>query len=230
MEINFICVCTGSYDIRYARVLINRIKSLSKIEFKYYCITDRPNEILDLAIPLQPNPFSTGWWNKMELHGPNMPDGWNLYLDLDIVIFQNFDEEIMWSISKQPEMACVSDAVNWMGCKFNSSLMIYKSFSHLEIYKKYELEKDNLQNYSGGDQVWIGPQLKNIIYIDETYPNLKKSLKFQLAKIEKSTGKLLVPNQLSDEIKMMDCSGKPKPHELEMLPYVKQNWHDFLIV
>jgi hypothetical protein len=29
---------------------------------------------------------------------------------------------------------------------------------------------------------------------------------------------------------MMDCGGKPKPHELEMLPYVKKNWHDFLIV
>ena len=33
-------------------------------------------------------------------------------------------------------------------------------------------------------------------------------------------------NEIIDKsIKLIDFGGKPKPHELEKLPYIKNNWH-----
>jgi hypothetical protein len=76
---------------------------------------------------------------------------------------------------------------------------------------------------AGGDQVWTGPRLDSVYYIDDDYPNLKKNLKFHLAK--KIGNKLELPTHIECEIKLVDCGGRPKPHELEALPYVKENWH-----
>ena len=45
-------------------------------------------------------------------------------MDLDIVIQDTFDNEIEWVIQQEPSIACVSDAINWMGEKFSSSFMI----------------------------------------------------------------------------------------------------------
>ena len=52
-----------------------------------------------------------------------------LYMDLDIIIAKNFDEEIATVISGGKDVNCVSDAIGWMGEKFSSSLMILKSYS-----------------------------------------------------------------------------------------------------
>jgi hypothetical protein len=72
--------------------------------------------------------------------------------------------------------------------------------------------------------VWTGPQLHSINYIDEAFPNLKKNLKFDLAKKNKKN-QLEIPHEIDARIKLVDCGGRPKPHELEMLPYIKNNWH-----
>ena len=63
--------------------------------------------------------------------------------------------------------------------------------------------------------------------MDENFPDLKKNFKFHLAKRE--FNKFDPSNQsFHQTIKLVDCGGKPKkaPHQLTMLPYIKQNWHD----
>ena len=225
IEINLLTVCTEAYPLLYAEKLVKRICKLSRHDITPYCITDRPEQINGWAIPIIADPDSHGWWHKVNLFDPKMPSGWNLYLDIDIVVLNGFDEELEWIISKKPSMACVADAINWMGVKFNSSLMIFETGSQANIYKSYCEHKSNLQAEPGGDQVWIGPQLSNVMYINDEYPNLKKSLKFDLA-IAKNDSNITLPLTISSDIKMIDCGGRPKPHELQALSYIKQNWHD----
>ncbi len=73
--------------------------------------------------------------------------------------------------------------------------------------------------------MWAGPLMRDVLYIDEAYPNLKRNLKFHLAK--RVGNELVVPSSLDASIKIVDCSGRPKPHELEMLDWVRDNWHSW---
>ena len=225
MKINLLTVCTDVYPIEYARKIIQRVQDLSDFDITPYCLTDRPTEVEKFATPIVRKEGIRGWWNKMMLHDPDLPSGWNLYLDIDIVLIKNFDEEIQYAIDADKRIACVSDAIGWMNNKFSSSMMLYRTGALEEIYHKFRRDLSaDLQNFRGGDQVWTGQYLKDtdVLYIDETYPNLKKNLKFHLG--EKVFGQWIFPPVISNEIKMVDCGGRPKPHELPHLKYIKHNW------
>lgn len=226
-RINLLTVCTEAYPVHYAEILIRRVQSLSRYEITPYCLTDRPDEVRSFATPLPQALPVSGWWNKVLLFAPDLLEGWNLYVDLDIVITQNFDDEIQWTIEQlqqRPELdiACVGDAIHWMGVRFNSSWMIFQSNKMQAVYREFEQNHAELANRPGGDQVWVGPQLKDVLYVDETFPMLKRSLKFHIAQRQGNT--FTFPAAIDPRIKMIDCSGKPKPHELPMLPYINTHW------
>ena len=226
ISINFLTVCTDKYPIIYAEKITKQFLKSTKMDVSAYCLTDRPELVTSWATPLKLEVKSSGWWNKLNLYNPTNPGGWNLYMDLDIVLQNSFDNEIEWILKQKPSIACVSDAINWMGVKFSSSLLIYKTGSQSEIFERFKKEHENICNLPGGDQVWTGPQLKDILYIDEKFPNLKKNLKFDLSK--KNGDQFIIPSNIDKSVKLVDCGGKPKPHELHMLPYIKKNWHDII--
>ena len=223
MVINFCTVCTDNYPMVYAKKIHKQFQNLTKLDVKHHCITDRPMELPEFVKPIEPYKKSNGWWNKINLFNPNMPKGHILYLDLDVVILDNFDEEILFMKERQELMCCVSDAIEWMGVKFSSSLMFFKSGVHSKIFENFLLTESVINNREGGDQVWTGPQLDSIYYIDKRYPNLKKNFKFHLAKREGK--KFTVPMVIDKKIKLIDFGGKTKPHQFEKLPYIKKNWH-----
>jgi len=225
--INLFTVCTDLYPIIYANKLHKRFSDVTELDVIHYCITDKPNDLLEMVNPINPFKKSKGWWNKLNLYSNSMPSGLILYMDLDIVIQKNFDLEILKMTQREEKMCCVSDAVNWMGNKFSSSLMLFKSGVHNQIFEKFVKEEKLINNLKGGDQVWTGPQLGSVYYVDESYPNLKKNLKFHLGEFPADDkSKINLPKRIPDEIKLVDCGGRPKPHELELLPYIKKNWHD----
>jgi len=178
--LNFVSVCTEKFPMLYAEKLHRRFSAVTKLPTAHYCITDRPHEIDGWATPITPFKKATGWWNKVNLFSPDMPSGPCLYMDLDIVILQNFDVEIEATLAKLPILSCVSDATNWMGCKFSSSMMVFETGQHTHIFDEFLKQGDDLYHRAGGDQVWIGPQLEDINYIDEVFPDLKKNLKYHL--------------------------------------------------
>lgn len=225
-KINLLTVCTDDYPIEYAEILHKRFSQVSKLNVDHFCITDRPDCVSGWASPIEPCVAASGWWNKLNLFSGAMPAGWLLYMDLDIVIQDNFDREIKWAVKQNRKIACVSDAIGWMGVKFSSSLMVLKSGSSQEYFRQFKQLWPSLNERAGGDQVWLGPQLKNVLYLDKKFPNLKKNLKFHLAK--ECNGTLTLPFTISDEVKLVDCGGRPKPHELQQLSYVRTNWHEVL--
>lgn len=230
MKLNLITVCVDTYPIEYARKLVTRFKQVTELfDVEAYCITDRPNEVKEFAVPITPPVKINGWWNKMFMYSDLMPEGWNLYLDLDIVIVKSFDDELAWIIHQNKPLTCVSDAIGWLGNKYSSSMVMLQSGKNSWIYDRWLKKYKKLSDYQGGDQVWTGRlmETKNteVQYVDEVFPSIKANLKFHLAQ-QREDGALQVPMSLSPDIKMVDCGGRPKPHEIGGVPYITECWHD----
>lgn len=224
-KINFITVCTEKYPIYYAEKITKQFQRKTHLDINYFCITDRPDQIGSWAEPLKLPLLTRGWWNKINLYSHDMPNGWLLYLDLDIVIIDNFDREILWVIEQNHDIACVRDAIDWLGNKYSSSLLIMKTGTQHALFDEFKTNQDKLINFKGGDQVWAGAKIKNPLFIDKQYPNLKLHFKFQLSHITEN--QFIPPSILPNkDIKMIDCGGQPKPHELAKFEYIRQNWHD----
>lgn len=229
--IALLTVCTDAYPMIYARKLITRFKELTNYDVTAYCVTDRPEEIDDIATPIEP-PFGAGrgWWNKLVAYNNNISEKYIVYLDIDTVLVKNFDHEIDSAIAHFEhggyDVACVSDAIGWKNNKYSSSMMVLKHGSMEEVF--YDFDKNRLFDYDGGDQVYTGHLIqrlgKKVYYIDEQYPNLKLNLKFHLG--QKILGQWKFPSYLPFECKIVDCGGRPKPHDLEYLSYIKENWHN----
>jgi hypothetical protein len=239
MKINLLTVCTDWYPLEYANKLVNRLQQVSQYDISNYCITDRD---IQFAEPIQPKlPPGSGWWNKTQLFDIDGPSGWNLYMDIDIVIINEFDRIIDHVIhaDKRDTITCVSDAIGWMDNKFSSSWMMFHRGAGADISTTFMADSNNIMKQPGGDQVWIGKTMQpKIEYIDETFPNLKKNLKFDLGSKTFSPlssthpvriGKWQFPTTIDKRVSLVDCGGKPKPHELEQLDYIKRNWHDVRI-
>ena len=226
IAINLISVCTGSYSMAYAARLHRRVQGTSKLNFRHYCITDRANHLPDFVQAISPIIRAEGWWNKMNLYSKQMPLGWLLYMDLDIVVQRNFDDEVLFTIERGAPLNVVSDAIGWRGQKFSSSFMLLQSGFRDDIFEKFKADYLEAMKEPGGDQIWTGPLInpEELWYIDEAFPNLKKNLKFHLA--TRTAGGYNFPTDIPEEVKMVDCSGRPKPHELAHLDYIRKNWHE----
>jgi hypothetical protein len=72
------------------------------------------------------------------VYSSEMPNGIILYMDLDIVMIQNFDTQIIAMSQSEKPMSCVSDAVSWMGERFSPSLMCFESGKHAHIFDRFQ--------------------------------------------------------------------------------------------
>ena len=127
----------------YARKIHRRFNEMTNFEVKNWCITDRPDQIKDLAEPIEPPFKGRGWWNKMKVYD-SFYEGNALYLDIDNVLIRNFDDEINVALSaldnEKCKIACVSDAIGFHHNHFSSSMMVLKSGNMQKIWDDFELE------------------------------------------------------------------------------------------
>jgi hypothetical protein len=219
---SFITACVDKYPMEYANKSASMLKRNCKIPFKSYCITERPHELIGDILPIKPERIVKGWWNKVLSFSPKMPEGWILVMDIDLIIINDLTEVIDYAMKNTAQIAAYSDAIHWMNCKFSSSFMLFRSGDLAPIFNNFMNDYETLENRPGGDQVWIEPQLDSILYLDEKFPNLKKSLKFDLATM--SENKIHLPMNISSDVKIIDFHGNPKPHQLKMWPIVENNW------
>ena len=222
-KFNFITTCGGPYSMEYANKSHNMMKRHAGMDFNSYCITERPSELSKEIKPISPSANVKGWWNKMLILDKSMPEGWIVVMDVDILIVNSIFEELNYAFDNTKEMAAYSDAINWRNCKLSTSLMIFKSGSLHHIYEKFILENPTNETYHGaGDQGWIYPQLNDVLFLDEVFPSFKRSLKFDLS--TKSIDSISIPPTLDSSIKIVDMHGRPKPHQISHIPFVKENW------
>jgi hypothetical protein len=224
-DFSLVTVCTHNYPVVYVEKLVKRLRQVSSMTFDVYCITDKPDQMPQGVTPIEPALNVEGWWNKLQLHSNTMPKGWILYMDLDIVIVQEFDDVLRKIIERgiDYKIYAVSDAIKWMDNEFSSSFMFFKARFHNYIWKNFKRDHQKIVKFPGGDQVWVGKNMMpDVEYIDYEYRWLKMNLKFHLGK--KVGNVWHFPLSIDNRIRMIDCGGRPKPHELSTLPYIRENW------
>jgi hypothetical protein len=219
---NFVFTSGGPYGVEYANKTYHMMSRHAGMPFKAYCISD-PQAGLHPEIELiAPEMQVKGWWNKVLGFSKQMPAGWIVMLDVDILIVNSLKPVLEYAFTHTKQIAAYADAIHWMDCKFSSSLMIFRSGELVYIYDEFKRQYPAIENRPGGDQVWIAPYLQDVLYLDEVFPKFKKSLKFELGEV--NGNELTLPKQLDPDIVLVDFHGKPKPHEILQVPFVQAHW------
>ena len=221
-KVNLITTCGGAYDMVYANKMHNMFSRHYDHKFDSYCITERPSELSNEITPLEPEYEVKGWWNKLLALGPQMPSGWVIVIDVDLVILNNITEVIEYAIEQKSPLAAYSDAIHWCGAKLSTSFFMFESGTLVDVYNKFVESYPGIIDFPAGDQGWLNTQVSEILYLDEVFPNFKRSLKFDVA-TKGPDGSLHVPSSMGDTI-LLDCHGRPKPHEMLNWPVVANNW------
>lgn len=96
--LNVVCVWVGpknkkEYDIEWVRKLYRGVLRNLNMDFKFWVLTDIPEELDDYMHPIRYTGNGSGYWAKIDLfkHFVNQP---TLYFDIDVVITGNITEII----------------------------------------------------------------------------------------------------------------------------------------
>jgi len=88
-NVNIVCVCVGDkYNKTHVNRLYKMVKRHCSLPFSFYCISDQQQDVNTIFID-QSLDLESYWW-KMVLFNLDW-DNITLYLDLDVVIQNNFD-------------------------------------------------------------------------------------------------------------------------------------------
>lgn len=224
---NFIVTVGGRYDQEYANKSVRMLRRNCKIPFNAYCLTDYNDGFDPDVTIIRPELTVKGWWNKMLILSRKMPKGWILVMDVDLIINSDMTEIIEYAMNNTRTISAYSDAICWENCKLSTSLMMFQSGSLDNIYQKFIEEYPGIENFPGGDQGWLYTKVKDILYLDEIFPGFKKSLKFNISsKNDLANGKIVLPLDVEDTVKIIDCHGNPKPKDLYQVGWTPavRNW------
>ena len=226
--INFITVCTEKYTSEYANKSLNMFKRNYDGEFKSFCITDKCNEINKEYTCIMKHHNLFGWWNKISIFDQDLPYENTLYVDLDLLIMNDITKVISFASKNisNYEIACFADHISWHGIKFGSAFMFFNQSKMRWLFSNFIINIEKNIKTGGGDQVWIGSKLSNVLYLEDHFNNLVKSLKFDLSSKSEDGSKINIPLNINKDFLMLNCHGRPKPHQLLEMgwPPIKSIW------
>lgn len=219
-------VATVKFGDFYSSDYVNRMLSMLRRHldepFDLYCITENP-EGLDPAITVITPPMEVpGWWNKLFLFSPVMPEGETLYLDIDQIIVGDIAPLLAACRKSRARLCAYRDPLRWMGSQMNSSWLYYRAPELSFIYESFCRDIPDVFNLEGGDQLYIWQQMKDVYFVDEGVPAAVKSFRFEVC--DAGTEALKVPSSLASNVRVVNFHGRPKPHELPQVPWVQQHW------
>lgn len=228
------CLKYGTkYDSKYVNNLYSMVKRHMTLNYNFVCFTENSAGI-DPEIHVKPLPIVTGiegWWYKPFFFNPDLGiNGTVLFLDLDLVIFENMDKLFEFN----PGEFCIIRDFNRIRIKnydkFNSSVFRLETGQHRHVYDDFIKDPKSHSRRHWGDQDWMRYKIKK----DYTYwpDEWIQSYKWEMR------GK---PNMIIDRLRggrnfdrpgnpkiLPDTSiavfhGDPNPHKC-LDPWVAENW------
>ena len=211
---NFVCVLRqdpatkkhpGFYDKEWVNKLRNGVKRIYSKPFNFVCLSNVETDVE--TIPLESD--FTNWWAKLEIFRPNLFTGPVTYLDLDIVLCNNFTnifdslDTTKFYMIKEP------------GNNPNSSIMHFQGdYSHLytnAVKNKEFITAKYSKGKNLGDQGYISDNIKHE-FLNGTE---NQSFQFKHHKIQ---------TQISNPKFLIFISKHQKPSNNQNLQLVKDNW------
>lgn len=219
-------VATVKYGTAYSSDYVNRMLSMLKRHlhepFDMFCLTE-DGAGLDPDIRVIAPPFDVpGWWNKIFLFSPVVPEGETLYLDIDQILSGDIGPLLEACRKSRARLCAYRDPIRWMGSQINSSWLYYRAPELAFIYDAFQRDIPDVFKLEGGDQLYIWQQMKDIYFVDEGVPAAVKSFRFELCEVEAQS--LRIPLEIERDVRVINFHGRPKPHELAQVPWVRQHW------
>lgn len=225
-----VCLKHGDkYSSVYVNRLYNMTKRHSKANFKFACLTENSSGLNPniIVIPL-PSVDLVGWWYKVWIFDSDFPlKGQLLYMDLDIVIINNFDH--MWDF--EPDKFSIIRDFNRKFIsnyeKFNSSIFKLKTGSFPHVWNNLKVNPDMMRRLHG-DQDWIFKQIKsNFTFWPEDWIQSYKweirSKNDLIAENGKRKFKNIAAPFIKNDTSFLVFHGDPKPEDVKD-PIIVDNW------
>jgi len=160
-----VCLKWGDkYGPEYVNKLYRMVQRNLTINHEFICFTEQPANLVPgiRVIDLELMPGIEGWWYKPMFFNPNLGlDGVILFLDLDMIIFENINKLFSY---KPNEFIIIQDFNRHVVRnydKFNSSIFRLNTGQHAQVYHDYMADKNNISRRFQGDQDWIRHSIKD---------------------------------------------------------------------
>jgi hypothetical protein len=134
-------------------------------DWEFYILTnDMLAKTPGTKIPLLHGDKWPGWWSKVELHRPDLPEGRTLYLDLDSHVIR----------SLQPILDFEGDLVMFPSCskgrkrkdagwvhRYQAATMLFTPGKMVDIYDRFKEDDENLMQIYRSEQDIMGDWIPN---------------------------------------------------------------------
>jgi hypothetical protein len=205
------------------------VKRNLTLPYQFVCFTEDTKDI-DRSIRCEPLPDLPlqGWWYKLWFLSKDFPlNGTILFLDLDLIVFQNIDRFFNYNNNSFCIIRDFNRSMNSNWDRVNSSVFRYQSAEHANIFDLFWRDRNtNLQRYRG-DQDFIFTHLTaRCLWPDEWVQSYKWEMRDrrELIKIGnklnfKKSGSPLIKKDTSIAV----FHGDPNIHEC-IDEWPKLNW------
>lgn len=215
---NIVTVYTGDkYHHSYVNKMYIMVKDNLHTPYNFICITDKHHGLhKDIQIiPIPHDIGLEGWWIKPYMFKTGLlPEGTNLYIDLDMVIIKNIEPLFDY----MPGQFCGArdyiynlpnhkDKVN-----LASGLLRWETNTYNMIWERLQRDKTIRHSYPG-DQEYLYHYHKDHI---KFFP-LDYSISYKWHYLKRG---------YTENTMILDFHGHPKPHEVFDEEIVRKHWHE----
>lgn len=138
---NIACVYKsgGDYGPEYVAAFSAGLTEYFAVNYKLFCLTDRPHEIERYAEPIELRHDLPGWWSKIELFNQRaFRDDRVLYLDLDVMIIDEINDFVELCVSStMPLMLRSVDPLGKANDWPSTSIMCWDGNSLKKVYSAF---------------------------------------------------------------------------------------------
>lgn len=218
--LNIVCFKWGTlFNAEYVNNLYNSVERNITVPHTFTCFTDDPTDVLCETKPFLDD-LST-WWYIIGLF--NKEHGFTdkvLYMDLDTVITDNIDH----IVSLDVDFAITEDFYRPRGLQTTFIMWKPEKFHYLYEKLKITSPKNPGAHWSGGTNGFVESHVakENVTILQDIFPAEFISYKVHIRdKAQKARNPL--PGDLNTA-KIICFHGKPRPHEVRHLPWMKEHW------
>jgi hypothetical protein len=227
-----VCLKHGDkYGPEYVNRLYNMVNRNITTDYEFVCFTENDSGVnKNIRIePLPRLPNVKGWWYKPMFFNPGIGlDGNILFMDLDVIVFNNIDDLFL----HKPEKFCIIRDFNRYVIKnykkFNSSVFRLTVGDQSHVYEKFIKNPDAIMKKFRGDQDYFYSEITNFEYWDDEWiRSYKWEMRGNPTMITDKYGNKNFKNIANPVItpgnKIAVFHGHPNPGDCAD-PWVKEHW------
>lgn len=229
-----VCLKHGhKYTAEYVNKLNSMVKRHCTRDYEFVCFTEDSTDLdSDIKVmPLPSIPNAAGWWYKPMFFSPDFAlKGTMLYMDLDVIVFDNIDKLFDYAPGKFCIIRDFNRSIRSEWKKFNSSVFRLESGSLPHVYNNFIKDPRSAIRRFHGDQDWIFDQVRTDFeyWPNEWIQSYKWEMRGRPAMVRDRNGKRNfsapgTPKILPDTAVAV-FHGEPNPHDC-VDPWCKQNWY-----